>query len=191
MQTMFSIDQIDKSFTLFIDRDGVINEEKHEDYILNWEEFKFYDGTISAMALLRSLFDKIILVTNQKGVGKKLMSVKDLHHIHNSMLDQIRKGGGDIDQILYCTDTDNDSMNRKPQPGMAFQAKALFPQIDFKRSIMIGNRLSDMGFGRNAGMHTVFLATTNPETEFPHPLIDLRFDDLLSFAKALSELTKS
>ncbi len=188
---MFSLAQIDSSFTLFIDRDGVLNHEKHEDYILNWEEFRFYEGTIKAMALLRPIFEKIILVTNQKGVGKKLMTVEDLHHIHNNMLDQIREGGGDIDQILYCSDMDNDSINRKPQPGMAFQAKKLFPQIDFSRSVMIGNRISDMSFGRNAGIPTIFLATTNPETEFPHPLIDLRFNNLLSFAETLSELMKS
>ena len=60
-----------------------------------------------------------------------------------------------------------------------------FPEIDFSKSIMVGNRLSDMGFARNAGMHSVFLATTHPEIEFPHPSIDFRFNSLIDFANAL------
>jgi histidinol phosphatase-like enzyme len=68
---------------------------------------------------------------------------------------------------------------------MAFQAKALFPQIDFSKSIMVGNRMSDMEFGRNAGLHTVFLATTHPETTFPDERIDYRFNNLLAFTEAL------
>jgi histidinol phosphatase-like enzyme len=65
---------------------------------------------------------------------------------------------------------------------MAFQAKDDFPQIDFTRSLIVGNKPTDMQFGRNAGMHTVFVATTNPEVPFPDPLIDARFNNLLEFA---------
>jgi histidinol phosphatase-like enzyme len=67
---------------------------------------------------------------------------------------------------------------------MAFQAKTQFPAIQFEESIMVGNRTSDMLFGRNAGMHTVFLATTHPETPFPDESIDYRFDNLLAFANS-------
>lgn len=188
---MFRLEEIDKSFTLFIDRDGVLNHEKHEDYVLNWNEFQFYDTTIKALSIISSLFQKIILVTNQKGVGKGLMSIEDLENIHNNMLAAINKGGGKIDQIFYCTDLDNDSYNRKPNPGMAFQAAQLYPEIVLSKSIMIGNRISDMGFGRNAGMHTIFLSTTHPEIDFPHPMIDLRFENLLDFATQLKSIIKS
>ena len=82
---------------------------------------------------------------------------------------------------------EHNSINRKPQPGMAMQAKEMFPSIDFSTSIMVGNRPSDMAFGRNAGLHTVFLATTHPETPFPDPSIDFRFNNLLEFANALSK----
>jgi histidinol phosphatase-like enzyme len=68
---------------------------------------------------------------------------------------------------------------------MAWQAKQDFPDIDFSRSIMVGNKPSDMRFGRAAGMFTVFLATTNPEEPFPHPDVDLRFSLLADFAAAL------
>jgi histidinol phosphatase-like enzyme len=68
---------------------------------------------------------------------------------------------------------------------MAYLAKADFPNIEFTKSIMVGNKPSDMRFGRNAGMATVFVATTNPEEPFPHADIDLRFDSLAHFAEAL------
>ncbi len=188
---MFRLDQIDSSFTLFIDRDGVLNHEKFEDYVLNWKEFQFYDTTIEALAILEPLFKKIVLVTNQKGIGKGLMSINDLENIHSNMLSEINKGGGRIDQIIYCPDLDNDSYNRKPNPGMAFQATQKYPEIDLSKSMMVGNRISDMGFGRNAGMYTVFLSTTHPEIDFPHPLIDLRFENLLDFANQLKTIIKS
>ena len=188
---MLDISTTNNQWTLFLDRDGVINYDKDNDYIRNWEEFKFYDETLTALALLRKAFLRIVIVTNQKGVGKGLMSLLDLERIHRNMLQEIKKADGGIDQVFYCTDLNDDSPNRKPNPGMAFQAKAIFNEIDFNQSIMVGNRISDMGFGRNAGMHTVFLATTHPETRFPDPLIDLKFNNLLEFALAIASLRKS
>lgn len=185
------LSHINPCWTLFLDRDGVLNYEKNDDYILNWEEFRFYETTLEAMAILRPLFSRIFLVTNQKGVGKGLMSLADLENIHANMLAAIREKGGGLDQVFFCTDTESDSPNRKPNPGMAFQAKALYPEIDFSKSIMVGNRPSDMAFGKNAGMHTVFVATTHPDTAFPHPQIDLRFNHLLEFAQAVAQLRKS
>jgi D-glycero-D-manno-heptose 1,7-bisphosphate phosphatase len=176
---------ITKDWTLFLDRDGVINHEKKEDYIRNWSEFKFYNESLAALPLLAQKFNRIIITTNQKGIGKGLMSEADLNLIHQNMTNQIIKLGGRIDAIYYCTDLDNNSFNRKPQPGMAFQAKEKFPSIDFNRSIMVGNRMSDMEFGRNAGMHTVYLATTHPEAAFPDTKIDFRYDHLFQFAQAL------
>lgn len=178
-------------WTLFLDRDGVLNIEKDDDYILNWEEFQFYPTTLEALAILRPLFARIFLVTNQKGVGKGLMRLEDLENIHSNMLAAIRAKGGGLDHLFFCTDLESDSPNRKPNPGMAFQAKALYPAVDFTKSLMVGNRPSDMAFGKNAGMHTVFVATTHPQTEDPHPQIDLRFNNLLEFAQAVKALRKS
>lgn len=177
--------QIDNSWTLFIDRDGVINHEKKDDYIRNWREFKFYDGVKDAFKVLDKVFGKIIVVTNQRGIGKGLMNEFELDSIHQHMLKQIQNGGGRVDKIYYCTSLDNEHPDRKPNPGMALKAQADYPSIDLQKSIMIGNKPSDMEFGRNAGMVTVFAATTHPETIFPHPDIDLRFDSLPAFAKAL------
>ena len=176
---------IDKSWTIFIDRDGVINHEKKEEYILNWREFKFYDGVREAFQQISQKFGKIIIVSNQRGVGKGLMTETELTSIHKHMEKQITNAGGRIDGIYYCTSTEDDHPNRKPNPGMALAAKTDFPGIDFARSLVVGNKPSDMLFGRNAGMHTVFIATTHPLTSFPHSDIDLRFNSLAEFAKAL------
>lgn len=183
---MLDLKQIDKSYTLFLDRDGVINEEKKGDYIRHRGEFLFFETTKQAMKILSDIFSLIIVVTNQKGIGKGLMTLADLEDIHDYMLENIEQEGGRIDKVLFCPDLDDASFNRKPNPGMAQQAKELFPQIDFSKSIMAGNKLSDMRFGRNAGMFTVFIATTNPETEYPHELIDARFESLYDFAREIN-----
>ena len=182
---MLSDIHITEDWTLFLDRDGVINHEKKEDYIRNWSEFNFYEESLTALPLLAQKFKRIIITTNQKGIGKGWMSDEDLALIHQNMTNQIIELGGRIDAIFYCSDLDNLSFNRKPQPGMAFQAKAQYPLIDFAKSIMVGNRISDMEFGRNAGMHTVYLATTHPEAPFPDTKIDYRYDNLFQFAQAL------
>jgi D-glycero-D-manno-heptose 1,7-bisphosphate phosphatase len=174
---------IDKSWTLFLDRDGVINGEKKDEYVLRLEEFVFFDGVLQALKILNEIFGVIVIITNQKGVGKGLMTLDDLHSIHKYMMQQINLHQGRIDRIYYCTDLNDDSPNRKPQSGMGLQAQKDFPQIDFHKSIMVGNKLTDMQFGRALGSKTVFIATTDPETPFPHPLIDARFSSLLEFAK--------
>lgn len=187
---MLRLNLMTPDWTLFLDRDGVINHEKENDYVLNWKEFRFYDESLAAIPLLNRCFQRIVITTNQKGVGKGLMTTDDLQTIHSNMLRSIEDAGGHIDQVYFCSDLNNDSPNRKPQPGMAFQAQKDFPEINFSKSIIVGNRMSDMQFGRNAGMHTVYLATTHPEAPFPDPQVDLRFTDLLSFAEACTSMTR-
>lgn len=182
---MLDYSAINSEWTLFLDRDGVINHEKKDDYIRHWGEFEFYTESLLALPLLAQKFNRIIIVTNQKGIGKGLMTEADLAEIHSNMTNKILEIGGRIDAIYYCSDLDNQSPNRKPQPGMAFQAKASFPIINLSKSIMVGNRMSDMEFGRNAGMKTIYLATTHPEAPFPDTKIDDRFDHLFQFAQAL------
>ena len=184
-QPTLDLRKIDKSWTLFLDRDGVLNHDKVGSYIFNPDEFVFYDGVPGAFKLFYNKFGHIIIVTNQRGVGRGLMSTDDLDAIHLKMLKIIEDNGGKIDTIFYASSINNDDPIRKPNTGMALKAKEQFPEIDFTHSIMIGNNISDMQFGRNAGMYTVFLKTTNPDIVFPHPDIDLFFDSLTYFAKAL------
>ena len=182
---MLDLKSLTAEWTLFLDRDGVINEEKLGEYILHWEYFIFSKGVLEVFKKLSDTFGHIIIVTNQKGVGKGLMTQEALDSIHYEMQREVEIVGGRIDKIYFCTDLDDESPMRKPNPGMAFQARLDFPEVDFSKAIMIGNKLSDMRFGRGAGMYTTFLATTNPEIPFPHPDIDLRYDSLLHFANAL------
>ena len=179
------LEKVDSSWTLFIDRDGVINYEKKEDYIRNIEEFRFYEGVPDAFRKLAAKVGKIIIVSNQRGVGRELMTLADLESIQRHMRSEIEKAGGRIDEMYFCTAVDNKDPRRKPNPGMAFEAMKKWSDISPSRSIMIGNKRSDMQFGRNAGMYTVFVATTNPEVPFPHPDIDMRFNSLPELAKAL------
>ncbi len=185
---MIDLKQIDKTWTLFLDRDGVINHEKNKDYIHNWGEFIFYDGVKEAMAVFAEKFRRIIVVTNQKGIGKGLTKPEYLETIHKNMTAEIEKAGGRIDAIYFCPDLEDDSPNRKPNPGMGLQAVAKFPDIDVSKSIMVGNTLSDMQFGRNLGVQTIFLPTTRPEVDLADENIDAVYDSLLAFANALDKV---
>src|SRR5690348_12426159 len=174
---MLNLKDIDAGWTLFLDRDGVINVEKYQDYIYHYGEFVFHEGVKDALRYFSTAFKRVIVITNQRGVGRELMTEEELISIHNQMLADVEASGGRIHKIYYCTSTDMEHPNRKPNIGMYHEALKEFPDIDPKRSIMVGNTLGDMQFGRNAGMHTVFVRTTSPEQPYPHELIDLVFND--------------
>ena len=185
LNPMLDFSTIDKSWSLFLDRDGVINHEKHMDYVYNYLEFQFYPGVLNALKTLAERFGRIFIVTNQRGVERNLMTEEALLELHKEMLLDIEKNGGRIDAIYYCTSLDDAHPNRKPQPGMALLAKESHPEVDFSKSIMVGNNISDMQFGRNAGMFTAFVLTTSPDQSLPHPAIDNSFTDLPAFAEAI------
>lgn len=158
-ETDFPFRVIDQSWTLFLDRDGVINVNKDEGYILNREEFKFTKGAQEAIAGLSAGFGRVIIVTNQRGVGRGLMTADNVDDIHAFMQEEIEKFGGRVDAVFYCTATENDHADRKPNPGMALQARAMFPEIDFSKAIVIGDKSSDLKLGRNIGAQTVFVTS--------------------------------
>lgn len=184
-QPPLDLGAINKTWTLFLDRDGVINEDKPGSYIFNADEFAFTAGGPDLFEGLSRKFGPLIVVTNQRGLGRGLMTEADLSGIHDKMLDEIRKAGGRIDAIYYAPSIHNDDPLRKPNPGMAVKARQDFPHIDPAKSIMVGNKMSDMAFGKNAGMYTVYIASTNPEAPFPHPDVDLRYGSLEEFASSL------
>ena len=170
--------KIDKSWTLFLDRDGVINRELRNDYVKTWDEFEFEEGAIEAIARLNKIFGLTVIVTNQRGVGAGIMSEEALHAIHEKMLEAIAAKGGKIDAIYFAPDEDRSSINRKPHPTMAFKAQSDFPQIDLKKSVIIGNSSSDMEFGRNAGMITVYIDEKQKYNGQKTTLMDYIFDSL-------------
>ena len=177
---------ISKDWTLFLDRDGVINHRLVDDYVKTWEDFRFLDGVLEAMKTFNQIFGNIVVVTNQQGVGKGLMKAETLEEIHRKMILEVNDHGGRIDKIYYCPDLrTSGSFNRKPQVGMGLKAKKDFSQINFKKSIMAGDSLSDMEFGKRLKMNTVWISTVEFQP-MKHPrLIDFAFDSLFSFSKNL------
>jgi D-glycero-alpha-D-manno-heptose 1-phosphate guanylyltransferase len=150
------IPPIDKTWTLFLDRDGVINELRPEDYVKNESEFQWIEGSKEAIRDLSKIFGRIVVVTNQQGIGKGLMTEYDLEKIHWKMQNEAEWIGGKIDRVYYCPHLASvNSKCRKPDTGMAEQAKTDFPDIDFNKSFMIGDSSSDMEFGIRLRMITV------------------------------------
>lgn len=177
--------ELDTTWTLFLDRDGVINVESVGSYITNWSEFTFLDGVKDALKMLNPMFGKVVVVTNQRGVGRGIMSIESLKDIHANMTNEVTSEGGKINKVYACTAISDADHNRKPNVGMGHQAQQDFPEIDFKKSIMVGNSMSDMEFGKKLGMHTVFLTTKHEPVNLPHDLIDEQYPSLLEWANTL------
>lgn len=182
---MLNSKNIDSEWTLFLDRDGVINYEKQNDYIHTWSEFKFYEGVLDAMAIFAKKFKHIVVVTNQRGIGKGVTKEEDLLFLHKKMKATVEENGGRIDAIYYCKDFDLNSPCRKPNTGMGMQAVKDIPTINLTKALMIGNTLSDMQFGKNLGVSTIFLPTTRPEVNLEDEHIDAVFPSLIAFANNL------
>lgn len=175
----------DTSWTLFLDRDGVINEEILGSYVTDWKEFHFCDGALEAIKRLSSCFGRIVVVTNQRGVGRGIMSLDSLKDITSRMTSAISDAGGRIDKVYTATAISDADHNRKPNTGMALQAKEDFPEIDFKKSVMVGNSLSDMEFGKRLAMYTVFLTTKHEPQTMPNSFIDEQYPSLLTWSESL------
>ena len=154
---MKEVFEIDKSWTLFLDRDGVINEKLDNTYVKNWSEFSFLNGSLEAISKLSKVFGKIFIVTNQRGIGKGLMTEQDLIFIHTAMIDVINSNSGRIDKIYYCPEIRDVAFCRKPNIGMAMKAKSDFPEINFEKSVIIGDSPSDIEFGERLKMKKVFI----------------------------------
>ncbi len=172
---------------LFLDRDGVINEERPNDYVKTEDEFVFIEKTTDAIAILSQRFEEIFIVTNQRGVGRGIMSQEKLDQIHRLMTDKIVSVGGNVSGIYVCPDICSSSINRKPNIGMAFRIQADFPQVDFSESIMVGNSKSDVLFGKKAGMHTVLVGDKYNKSDAVYDIADRWYKDLYSFAEAMIE----
>ena len=170
--------KIDSSWTLFLDRDGVINKRIVNGYVENVSDFHFLDAVPEAIALCKKSFGRIFVVTNQQGIGKGIMTEEQLTVIHTYLKEQIPE----IDCIYHSPflACENNIM-RKPNTGMALAAKKDFPEIDFQKSIMVGDSPSDIEFGKNSGMFTVFISNTETPTS-----ADVVFPSLLDFAIALT-----
>ena len=172
---------IDNDWTLFLDRDGVINVRIIDGYVTKIEEFEFLPGVIEAFKIFKNKFNRIIVVTNQQGVGKGLMTEDDVKEVHDFMINEVENHDGKIDKVYFCPQLKSVPDNyRKPSPKMAYMAKEDFPEIDLSKSIMIGDMNSDVEFGKNAGMMTVFIGDNELKL-----IPDGQFNSLYDFAKVI------
>jgi histidinol-phosphate phosphatase family protein len=154
---------VDKTWTLFLDRDGVINERIMEGYVKNWGEFHFLPGVPESIVSLSNLFGLVFIVTNQQGIAKGLMTESNLQEIHRLMMQHIADMGGRIAQCYYAPDLSGPKNHlRKPKPGMALLAQRQHKMVEFSRSVMVGDTDSDIVFGKNLGMKTVRIETEEP-----------------------------
>ena len=165
-QNSLSKHAIDSTWSLFLDRDGVINERIPDHYIDKVEDFQFTFNAVEAIRQFSKYFQHVFIVTNQQGIGKELMTHDQLHTVHENMLSQITAAGGWIDNIYYAPELKTVPYNtRKPSPAMALQAKEDFPSIDFKKSIMIGDSISDIEFATNCEMVPILITSKEEAIE--------------------------
>ena len=152
--------KINHHWTLFLDRDGVINQQIIGDYVRDINQFELLPRVKEALQSLKNHFQQIIVVTNQQGVGKGLMPVSALEEIHGYMLKQLPE----INAVYYASEPSTEhSINRKPHIGMALKAQKDFPNIDFKKSVMVGDSISDMDFAKNMGAQGVMIGNNIQE----------------------------
>jgi len=173
---------LDSSWTIFLDRDGVINKRLPGSYVKTPKDFQFLPKAKQAIKKLSDKFDRIVVVTNQQGLGKGLMTEDELKEVNNYMISEIEKAGGNIDNVYYCAKLNSEKPNcRKPNPDMALMAKKDYPEIDFSKSIIIGDSISDMEFGKNLGMQTILIPTKEEERQlYPNIEVDWRIEGLFS-----------
>ena len=167
---------------LFLDRDGVINVLRHNDYVKNPDELEILPGVAEAVVICRRHFDFIFIATNQQGIGKGLMTENELEAVHAKLMASVPG----LDRIYYCPKLEREhSFYRKPAIGMALQARREHQGLRLKECVMVGDSMTDMLFGRRAGMTTVLVGDNSDcATEKPW-LVDYRYRDLLAFAKSL------
>lgn len=143
--------------TLLLDRDGVINKLCPNDYVKCWEEFEFLPGIFEALVKWNKHFRHIFIVTNQRGVGKGVMTEQALRELHYRMCEEIISHGGWIDKIYYCTALTEEDNRRKPGNGMFLDILRDYPDVEKERCLMIGDSESDMKFAENCGIKGILL----------------------------------
>jgi histidinol-phosphate phosphatase family protein len=171
--------------TLFLDRDGVINQRVPGDYVKSPDAFIPTPGLSEAMRLLSTAFDLILVVTNQQGIGKGLMGEMELADVHRKMFSLANAEGGRIDKVYHCPHrSDAGCPCRKPATGMAWLALEDFPELDFENAWMVGDSVADMAFAERLGMRKVLIRGKIEELEALSKMqVDFAFDSLLEFAR--------
>lgn len=176
--------------TIFLDRDGVVNEKMPEgSYVTRWEEFHLLPGVADAIRSLNRAGVRVIVVSNQRGVALGLYSRQDVEAIHQHLQENLGTQGAHVDAFYFCPHDKSQCDCRKPLPGMFHEAQREFPDIDPTTSIVVGDSLSDVDFGRRLGIRTVFIdgdpLKQKPGAQQAGELADARFPSLKDAVDAL------
>lgn len=176
--------------TVFLDRDGVLNEKMPEGrYVTSWSGFHVLPGVPEAIAKLNRAGLRVVVVTNQRGIALGLYTAADVDAIHNGFQALLKSSGAAIDGFFYCPHDKGECDCRKPLPGLFEQARAKFPEIKAETSVILGDSLSDVEFGRRLGMMTVFIESDperrKPGGEAARELADMSFGSLPEAVDAL------
>ena len=169
--------------TVFLDRDGVLNEKAPEgSYVASWKDFHLLPGVPQAVSRLNRIGLRVIVVSNQRGVALGLYSLADVQAIHTELQRLLQAKDAHVDAFYVCPHDSNDCNCRKPLPGLFEQAVADAPEISPATSIMIGDSLLDIEFGRRLGMTTILIEGDGTQerasTEEACALADWRFTSL-------------
>lgn len=176
--------------TVFLDRDGVLNEKMPEGrYVTGWDEFRILPGVLEAIRLLNQSGLRAVVVSNQRGIALGLYTSRDVEAMHARFQSLLQAQGAHLDGFYVCPHDKGQCNCRKPLPGLFEKARSEFPDITAASSVMIGDSLSDLEFGRRLGMTTVFLES-DPERQKPgaeeaRELADMRFSSLFAAASNL------
>jgi D-glycero-D-manno-heptose 1,7-bisphosphate phosphatase len=148
-------ERADAEWCLFVDRDGVINRRVVGGYVRSWSEFSFVPGAVEALVRLALWAPHVVVVTNQQGVGKGVMSDADLDEVHARMLEVLAVAGATVDAVLVCPHLASAGCAcRKPSPGLARAWLAEHRACDGALSVMLGDSDSDMVMARRLGDET-------------------------------------
>lgn len=177
--------KLKKNRAVFLDRDGVINKKaKEHDYIKNWGEFEFLPDVGKTIRKLNKDF-LIVVITNQRGIGRGVMSFEGLEEIHRKMKAGLNRQKAKIDKIYFCPHKlDENCECRKPNPGLILKASRDL-NINLKNSFMVGDSIEDIEAGKKAGCKTIFLK--NKASLKKHGNKTIKTDFII---KNFSELTK-
>lgn len=175
----------------FIDRDGVINEERN--YVHQCEDFVLLPGVVEALALLRKAGYLLIIITNQAGIARGYYDEASVNRLHVFLRSLLAERGVKIDAIYFCPHHPHGTVEglnvecscRKPSPGMVFQAAQDF-NIDLAASVLIGDKVTDIEAGKSAGVGcTIIVESGHPLDFIARTLADHVKPDLLAAAMTL------
>jgi len=144
-----------KNKAIFLDRDGVINEDL--DYVHKIEDFKIFPGVFEALKMLQSAGFKLIIITNQAGIGRGYYTEEDFFKLNNHMLEIFEKQGIKINEVYFCPHKPEDNCEcRKPKIKFIGQAIEKF-NLDIKECWLIGDKIIDIEMGEKAGCKSLLI----------------------------------